>query len=244
MEKFDSEERQGVAFRTTHWSVVLSAGLSPEGASAMEQLCRNYWFPLYTFVRRRGYPAHEAQDLTQEFFMRLMEGSGLEGVQPEKGKFRTYLLASMKHFLAKEWRDQHRIKRGGKLEFLCWEELQAEERFALEPHADSNPEESFDQHWARTLARNALDRLRAEEEREGNEARFEVLKKYLQSDATAAAYSETAVRIGLSEPAVKSAIYRLRRRYAQIVRDSIAQTVSSAGEVEEEIRSLIELLAH
>ncbi|MBI4658193.1 MAG: sigma-70 family RNA polymerase sigma factor [Verrucomicrobia bacterium] len=210
----------------------------------MELLCRTYWYPLYAFVRRRGYGQDEAQDLTQEFFVRLLDRRTLlQSAHPDKGRFRGFLVAAMKHFLANEWRDAHRLKRGGGCRFLSWDELNPEERYVLEPEATASPETVFDRSWAQTVAANALGRLRQEMEREGNGPRYECLKIYLETDAVPSAYAETAAQLGLSESAVKSAIHRLRRRYAEIVRDEIAHTVQSLEEVDEEIRRLIELLA-
>jgi RNA polymerase sigma factor (sigma-70 family) len=232
-------------FRTTHWSVVLEAGKSSEqGHSALETLCRSYWYPLYVFVRRRGYDEHQAQDLTQEFFARLLADDSLEAVHPSKGRFRTFLLASLKNFLANEHRDSMRLKRGGGRELLSWDELQAEERFAVDPVAPgTSPETIFDRRWAQTLVSAALGQLQKEMEREGTPQRFAVLKLFLQGDGGATSYLEAAERLGLSAPAVKSAIYRMRRRYGQLIREELAQTVGSAEEVEAEIQHLIATLA-
>ncbi len=243
VENFSSNDREGAQFRTTHWSVVLDAGHAPERGKALETLCRSYWYPLYAFVRRRGYNPYEAQDLTQEFFMQLLDGAGLESVYPEKGRFRTFLLAAMKNFLAKQWRNSRRLKRGGAYQLLSWEELEPEERYAHEPETGTSPEEGFDRHWARTLATKALETLRSEQEREGNGPRFEALKAYLQTDGGQSGYAETARRLGFSEAAVKSAIHPLRRPYAEIIRSEIGETVESPSEIEAEIRTLIDILA-
>ena len=231
-------------FRTTHWSVVLEAGCADaQGGQALEELCQAYWYPLYVFVRRRGYPPQEAQDLTQEFFARLIHGESLQSVHPAKGRFRTFLLTAMTHFLAKEWRDANRLKRGGGARLLSWDEINPEERYRLEPETGQSPEEFFDRRWALAVVDKALGRLRAEMERAGDGPRFEALKAHLQSAAPACSYAEAAARAGLSEPAVKSAIHRLRRRYAEIIREEVAHTVQSPDEIEEEIRRLIRMLA-
>ncbi len=166
-------------FRTTHWSVVLEAGAASEAAqSALEKLCRGYWYPLYGFVRRRGHGEHEAQDLTQEFFARLLAGDSLQSVSPEKGRFRTFLLAALKHFLANDWRDAQRLKRGGGREILSWDGLEAEDRFGHEPADDASPEAWFDRRWAQTVVTSALAALGGEMERDGVGNRFEALKAF------------------------------------------------------------------
>jgi RNA polymerase sigma factor (sigma-70 family) len=238
-----SEDFHGANFRTTHWSVVLEAGDLEAGKGALEKLCRAYWYPLYAYVRRRGYSESEAQDLTQDFFLSLLEGGSLQTAHPSKGRFRGFLAAALRNFLANEWRDAHRLKRGGAAQFLSWEGLDAEERFSMEPPSDTSPEATFDREWAQTVAANALDQLRREMEREGNTARFQTLRAYLETDASTGSYSDAASLLGLSESAVKSAIHRARRRYAEIIREEIAQTVCTEEEVRDEIRTLIELLA-
>jgi len=240
--KSGAEAAQG--FHTTHWSVVLEAGGSDGPArTALETLCRHYWYPLYAFVRRRGYAEHEAQDLTQEFFARLLANQSFKTAQPERGKFRTFLLGALKNFLANDWRDAHRLKRGGRMEFLSWDELDPEHRYALEP-TDSAPAESlFDRRWAQAVVSGALARLDAEMRREGTAERFTVLKVFLQGDGGADSYASVGTRLGLSEAATKSAIFRMRRRYGELIREEVAQTVATPAEVEAEIQHLIALLA-
>lgn len=236
------EAAQG--FHTTHWSVVLEAGGGGESArTALETLCRGYWYPLYVFVRRRGHGEAEAQDLTQEFFSRLLASESLRTAQPERGKFRTFLLGALKNFLANDWRDTHRLKRGGGVEFLSWDELDPERRYALEP-ADGAPAESlYDRRWAQMVVSGALVRLEAEMRREGTAERFAALKVFLQGDGGTDSYASAAARLGLSEAATKSAIFRMRRRYGELIREEIAQTVATPAEVEAEIQHLIALLA-
>ena len=232
------------SFHTTHWSVVLEAGGSDGSArTALETLCRNYWYPLYAFVRRRGYDTHQAQDLTQEFFTRLLASESLKTAQPERGRFRTFLLGALKNFLANDWRDAHRLKRGGGAEFLSWDELDPERRYALEPADRASAESLFDRRWAQAVVSGALARLEAELRREGTAERFVALKVFLQGDGEADSYASAAARLGLSEAATKSAIFRMRRRYGELIREEIAQTVATPAEVEAEIQYLIALLA-
>lgn len=228
-------------FRTTHWSVVLNAGSGSDTShSALEKLCRGYWHPIYTFVRRRGHGEHEAQDLTQEFFARLLANDALQSVSPEKGRFRTFLLAALKNFLASEWRDANRQKRGGGKEFIAYDEFSTEENNHVAAAGGLEPEVLFDLRWARALLATSVGRLEAEMERDGLRERFTALKPFLQGEA--GSYAEAGAKTGLSEAAVTSAIYRMRRRYAEILREEVSQTVASSDEVEGEIRHLIAVL--
>jgi RNA polymerase sigma-70 factor (ECF subfamily) len=242
---FEGKPGGGQQFRTTHWSVVLSAGegTSPEAASALEKLCHVYWYPLYAFVRKHGYDAHEAQDLTQEFFCRFLESKALKSVHPEKGKFRSFLLAALKNFLANEWDRARRLKRGGGREFLSWDDLAAEDRFALEPADDLPVEKRFDRNWAQSLVDATLARMHSECTAEGTEQRFEVLKLFLSGEPTGLSYAAAAQQLALSEPAVKSAIHRLRQRYGALFRAEVAQTVANPAEIETEIRHLFAALS-
>jgi RNA polymerase sigma-70 factor (ECF subfamily) len=231
-------------FRTTHWSVVLAAGSNSESTqAALEKLCHSYWYPIYGFARWRGHGEHQAKDLTQEFFARLLSGDSLQSVSPERGKFRTFLLAAMKNFLANDWRDSQRLKRGGGKEFLSWDELDAEQRFSHEPADEASAEAWFDRRWAQSLVTSALSRLGSEMERDGVKQRFDVLKVFLQGDGAGLSYADAAQRVGLSEPAARTAIFRLRRRYGEIIREEVAATVGDSGEVEAEIQHLIQILA-
>jgi len=243
----DPEQRLkgGQQFRTTHWSIVLAAGDSaaPEAAGALEKLCQVYWYPLYAFIRKHGYDAHEAQDLTQDFFSRFLESKALKSVHPEKGKFRSFLLAALKNFLANEWDRANRLKRGGGREILSWDDLGAEERYALEPAQHLPVDKWFDRNWAQSLVNTTVARLRSECAAEGAQKRFEVLRLFLGGDPTGLSYSEAATRLGLSENAVKSAIHRLRQRYAVLFRAEVAQTVTNPTDVEAEIRHLFAALS-
>ena len=227
-------------FRTTHWSVVLEAGGATDDArTALEKLCRTYWYPLYGFVRQRGYDEHGAKDLTQQFFARLLSDDSLQSVSPEKGRFRTFLLAAMKHFLANEWRDSQRLKRGGGKQIVSWDALEAEERLGHEPVDDTSPDLGFDRRWAETVVNEALDRLSAEMARDGLRERFEVLGVFLKGHAGETSYAAAAARAGLSEAATKGAIFRMRRRYGELIREIVAETVGTQTEVKAEIQYLI-----
>ena len=228
-------------FRTTHWSMVLRAGdrRSPESEGALERLCRTYWYPLYAFVRRKGYSHEEAQDLTQGFFEKFLAKDYLNSVQRERGRFRTFLMTSLTHFLANDWDRATAQKRGGKATLISLDaETEAEERYKLEPVDYATADRLYEQRWAHALMATVLDRLAEEMEA----ARFEALKNFLLGDGPAS-YAEAGKQLGLSVAAVTSAIHRMRARFGALLRDEISDTVASPEEVEEEIRHLINLLA-
>jgi DNA-directed RNA polymerase specialized sigma24 family protein len=232
-------------FRTTHWSEVLAAGAAdnPLAAEALERLCRTYWYPLYSFVRRKGYPRSEAEDLTQGFFERFLEKSYLDDVVREKGKFRTFLLCSLNHFLANEWDKTQRLKRGGGATHLPLDTVGAEERFGSEPASvATNLEEAFDRNWAETLLAQALARLRADFYGTGKHDRFEELKPFLLGEPAEGGYAAVAGRLGMTEQGVKSAVHRLRRCFRETIREEIAHTVATRVEIDEELRYLIRLM--
>jgi RNA polymerase sigma factor (sigma-70 family) len=228
------------AFVTTHWSVVLTARdeNSPESSEALEALCRTYWFPLYAFVRRQGRNPHDAQDLTQEFFARLLEKGYLNSAAQEKGRFRTFLLVALKRFLANEWDRQHAQKRGGSALIVPIDPELAESRFMAGPVHELQPDLLFDRQWALTLLDRTMMRLREEYVTTGRAKLFELLRGCLAKDESALPYAEIAARLNLTEPAVKMAVQRLRARYREILRAEIADTVAGPEEVEEEIRHL------
>ena len=228
------------AFVTTHWSVVLSAQDrdSPEAREALETLCRSYWFPLYAFVRRQGRSPHDAQDLTQEFFARLLEKEYLKSAKPEKGRFRTFLLVALKRFLANEWNRQHAQKRGGFTPVVSIDEELAESRFAAEPAHQLQPDVLFDRQWATTLLERTMSQLHDEYVTSGRARLFEQLRGCLARDESALTYAEIAGQLNLTEAAVKMAVQRVRARYREILRAQIAETVASPEEIEEEIRHL------
>ncbi len=227
-------------FATTHWSVVLAAGHagSAQSAEALETLCRTYWYPLYAFVRRQGYSPEDAQDLTQGFFARLLEKQYLGQVAPQKGKFRSFLLAALRHFLSDQRDREHTVKRGGGLAHLSLDARDAEERYRLEPVDRLDAERIFERRWAMTLLERALSRLRDESVAAGKAETFESLKDFVAGESDVSC-GEVASRLGLTESAVKSLLHRLRLRYRALVREEIAQTVADPSEVDAEIRHLI-----
>jgi RNA polymerase sigma factor (sigma-70 family) len=233
-------------FAATRWTMVLAAaGGAPsvQAAEAMAELCRVYWFPLYAYVRRRGYESHEAEDLTQEFFLRLLAKNYLAGVDRQKGKFRAFLLASLKHFLANEWDRSQSQKRGGGQTVIPLDALSAETRYRLEPAHSLTPERLFERQWALTVLEQVLARLKVESVvLEGEPAVFNKLKQFLTGSVAAATYGQVAADLGMTEGAVKVAVHRLRRRYRQLLREEIAQTLASPEEVDDEIRYLLSCL--
>jgi RNA polymerase sigma-70 factor (ECF subfamily) len=235
---------QGSAtFLSTHWSMVLAAGTdSPAASAALEELCRTYWYPLYAYVRRLGNNPHDAQDLTQEFFARLIKEGSLGSVHPSKGKFRSFLLAAMKHFLAKEWRKENAQRRGGGQPVFSLDAAAAEGHYKLEPVDDQNPEKIFERRWAMTLLDHALAKLRLECSETGKAALFEELKGILVSGKCEHRYAEIAARLKSTEGAVKKAAERMRTRYGEILRMEIAKTVIDPAEVDEELRYLLRAL--
>jgi RNA polymerase sigma-70 factor (ECF subfamily) len=233
------------SFVTTHWSVVLTAGeTSSAGASeAMTQLCRTYWYPLYAHVRRRGHDHHAAEDLTQEFFARLLAKHWLKTVGPEKGRFRTFLLAALDHFLANDWRDARAAKRGGGQTVIPLEATEAgEERFAREPAFEGALERSFDKNWAATVLEQTLLRLQQEFAARGKAVHFEDWKVFLTREASAQDCEASAQRLGMSVGAVTVAVHRLRGRLGELLREVVAHTVSTPADVDDELRYLFALL--
>ncbi len=230
-------------FATTHWSVVLNAGHadSPGAAESLDWLCRTYWYPIYFYIRRRGYSPDDAQDLTQEFFARFLRENSLVRAQPEKGRFRSFLLGALKHLLADEKAKAEAKKRGGGRPLVSWEQAEAEEKLKAEPVDELSSDRAFDRRWALTALEQAASRLRREYDTPGQAGLFEHLKPYVTMEAAGPSYADAATQLGLSESAVKSAIYRLRQRYHTLVREEVAQTVTNADELREEIRHLMAL---
>jgi len=228
-------------FATTHWSVIVRAKdvQSPEAAPAMERLCRDYWYPLYVFVRRKGHNHEDACDLTQAFFERFLEKNYLRSVDAGLGKFRTFLLSSLTHFLANEWDRAQAQKRGGKVQVISLGEARAEERYRLEPVDRATPEIIYERHWAQTVMSLVMDRLAAETD----ERRFEVLKRFLLEDKGEVSYDEAATRLGISVAAVTSAISRMRMRFRALLFEEIGNTVESPDAVEGEVRHLLTVLS-
>jgi len=227
-------------FATTHWSVVMAAG-RPKSASyrqALETLCRTYWFPLYAYLRRHGYDSHQAQDFTQAFFTGLLAKGGLGLADPKRGKFRSFLLASLKHFLSNERAHARAKKRGGGRKALSLDFKNAESQYALEPRDELSPEKLFERSWALTVLDRTMARLQAEAVSTNKQKSFERLKSYLIADKGSATYRDAADELDITEGAVRVAVHRLRKRYRELLRDEIAQTVTSDDQIDEEIRDL------
>jgi RNA polymerase sigma-70 factor (ECF subfamily) len=244
---------QADPFAATHWSVIVAAGNTqgdPEAASAaLAQLCQTYWPPLYTYVRARGYPVHDAQDLTQGFFEHLIEHKIHLRADRELGKFRSFLLASLKHFLSHAREREQALKRGGGREFIPLDEGRAEEAESLfQTHCSTNgsalaEEKLFERSWAETLVETALDRLAAAYKAEGKESLFDRLQTFLSvGEEPLPSYSELAARLGATESTIRSHVTRLRARYREMLRAEVRRTVDTESEVDEELRELLRVL--
>ena len=232
-------------FATTHWTIVLTArDRDPARAGvALEKLCRTYWYPLYVYVRRRGHPAEDARDLTQEFFARLLERSWMDRADRQRGRFRSFLLGVLNHFLAGEWDKARAQKRGGGSSPVPLEVATAETRYQLEPPDNLTPEISYEKRWALTLLENVLEKLRREYQAEGKAALFARLECSLTQARAAVRYAELAGELRMSEGALRMAVHRLRARYRELLRSEIADTVLNDNEVEEELRHLFRVLS-
>jgi DNA-directed RNA polymerase specialized sigma24 family protein len=225
------------AFHTTRWSVVLRAAQG-DGENALAQLCRDYWYPLYAFVRRRGFSEHDAQDFTQGFFAHVLDGTLLNRASEEKGRFRSYVLRALQHFIANEQRRIGTQKRGGGVIFIPIDPVEGEQRFASEPVEMMTPEIQFERNWAFSLLECVLGRLRQEYLRAGRPGLFDTLQPYLAGEARGAGYEALGRELVMSTSAVAVAIHRMRRRYGELLREEIAHTVSSPREVDEELAYL------
>lgn len=232
------------AFVTTHWSVVLAAGRSDttRADNALAKLCQTYWHPLYAYVRRRGYSPEDAQDLTQGFFAHLLEHKAVATVSPEKGRFRSFLLASLSHFLSDEW-DKARAQKRGAGKVISLDTESAEAWLDLQPAETLTPERAFELRWAITLLEQVYSKLEAEHRQQGKGGFFDTLRTTLAGPGNSAPYAELGSRLGLNEGAVKVAVHRLRQRYRTLLRETIAETVGSEAEVDEELRYLLRTLA-
>lgn len=232
-------------FATTHWSLVEAAKSGAAGQTqaraALEQLCRAYWYPLYAFVRGRGYAAEDAQDLTQAFLARIIETAGLASADRGRGRFRSYLLGAMKHFLANEWHREQTLKRGGGVQFIEWDALEPESRYAHTPRSMDDPDSRFDREWALEMTSAALRTLGEEMSEAGKKEPFDALKGCLTGQDVPSRQA-IATRLGMSQGAVKVEIHRLRRRYRKLLRAAIAETVSDEAELEDEMRYLVSVL--
>lgn len=232
-------------FATTHWSVVLAAGQSADAqaSEALEQLCRTYWYPLYAFVRRKGRSQEDSQDLTQSFFAHLLRKDFLSSVGPEKGRFRSFLLACLKHFLADEWEKARAAKRGGSCPEMRLDLAEAEERYQLEVCVKADAESLYERRWALDLLDHVLNRLRHEAIDSGKIAVFDQLQCCLLGERPTETYAQLGAKLGMSETAVKVSVHRLRQRYRELLREEIAHTVTHPGEIEEEMRYLFAVVS-
>jgi RNA polymerase sigma factor (sigma-70 family) len=232
-------------FVTTHWSVVLAARdkASPVSAEALETLCRRYWYPLYAFVRRVGNSPHDAEDLTQEFFSRLLQKAWLDAAEQGRGRFRTFLVMAMKRFLANEWDRVRAAKRGGGQTFLPLETEFAETRYQREPTTPPPADSLYERRWALTLLDQSVAALRGEYERDGRGADFDQLKGFLTADRGAIPYGEIARESGSTEGAARVAVHRMRKRFREVFRATIAHTVAEARDLDDEVRHIVEILS-
>jgi DNA-directed RNA polymerase specialized sigma24 family protein len=231
-------------FHTTHWSVVTLAGqtASPQAAAALEELCRTYWSPLYFYIRRRGHGPEEARDLTQEFFLRLLKRNDFARADRQKGRFRSFLLGAMNHFLAYEWRKEQAARRGGGQRPLPLDDPRAEDGYRNEPVSDTTPEKLFERRWALTLFDRALTRLQEEWDADRKSRQFNRLKQFLSSQPADGEYVAVGAELQMSSGAVGAAVHRMRRRYRNLVREEIARTVDGPDELEAELRHLLTVL--
>ena len=237
---------RGPVFVTTQWTVVLTAGQpdTTRAQAALEKLCRTYWYPLYAYVRRRGQSAADAQDLTQAFFARLLERNWVGDADRTRGRFRTFLLTAMSRFLSDEWDKVRAQKRGGGQVHVPLQLDTAETRYGLEPADDRTPEQSYERRWALTLLDTVLRRLQEEYEQEGRGELFAQLSVCLTGGRESQPYSELAAQLKMNEGAVKVAVHRLRKRYRQLLRAEISQTMMTTEDVDEELRHLFKILSH
>jgi RNA polymerase sigma-70 factor (ECF subfamily) len=231
-------------FATTHWSVVLQAAEtdSPHAADALARLCRAYWYPLYAHVRRQGHGVEDAQDLTQEFFARLLERKHLRLADRNRGRFRTFLLTSLKHFLINEWKQVNRQKRGGGRQIVSLDAEETETRFRAELADDRSPDKAFERRWAMVLLERVLDQLQEEFAAAERRQLFEELKSSLTGEDNESTYVEIGLRLGMSESNLKVTVHRLRRRYRELLREEIARTVEDPKSIDEEMRDLFAAL--
>lgn len=230
-------------FATTRWTLVLQAGSStPSAAAALEQLCRTYWFPLFSFVRRRGLPPHDAEDLIQSFFSFLLEKNIFTRADPERGRFRTFLLRALQNFQANERARAGTLKRGGGVAFLSFDELQAEARYQSEPSTEISPERLYDKKWATSLLDRVLQILRQDYTAAGKGPLFEELRGFVWGGGGEMNYRLLGRKLGLSEAAVKVAVHRLRQRFKECLQTEVAHTVASPADVEDELRQLLAAL--
>jgi RNA polymerase sigma-70 factor (ECF subfamily) len=238
-------------FATTRWSIILSASDSEsderKAREALTELCRTYWRPIFLFVSRRGYSIQEAQDLTQDFFVMILETTWLKHADEHRGRFRSFLLKSLQNFLSHAREKSSAMKRGGKVEFVSWDDWMAETPSQLSLPAETlaalPPERLFDLRWAATVVEHALQRLREECESKGRLRLFEALSGHLASERTGVSYANLASDLGIAEAMVKKQLHNLRQRYRWLLRDEVTHTVENAADVDDEIRYLCAVLA-
>jgi len=235
----------GTRFQTTKWSVVIAAGLGNADASreALASLCAAYWYPVYGFVRSQGHHEEDARDLTQSYFATLLDKNFLEGLRPEAGRFRSFLLVSIRNFLHNERDRERAVKRGGGREPLSLDTADAEQRFSLEPSAPDSAEERFERRWALTVVQRAVRRLEREFEASGQPDRFRLLRGHLIGDAPTLPHDRIARELEMTETAVKSMVRRLRKRFGVVLRAEVSQTVDRREAVDAEIRYLLRVLS-
>ena len=235
----------GGIFVTTHWTVVLAAGRvgSPQASVALEELCRTYWYPLYAYARRHGRSREDAEDLTQGFFARLLEKNYLEGVNSDGGRFRSFLLVTFKHFLANEWDRANSRKRGGGVPILSLDWGEAEDRYQITPANQLSPDKLFDRAWATVVLERVITRLRDEHHGGGKGDLYEQLKPFLMMGKAEVPYARAAAELNMSEGAVRVSVHRLRRRYRELLREEITQTLANPEQAEEEMQALFSALA-
>jgi RNA polymerase sigma factor (sigma-70 family) len=234
----------GNIFATTRWTVVLAAGnrSTPQADVALEELCGTYWYPLYAYVRRHGHSREDAEDLTQAFFARLLEKNYLEGISSNGGKFRAFLLVALKRFLANEWDRANSQKRGGGAMPLSLDWQDADTRYQINPADNLSPDKLFDRAWAVTVLEHVITRLRDENSADGKAKIYEQLKQFLMAGKSDVSYTQAANALEMSEGSVRVAVHRLRRRYRELLREEIAQTLSDPAQAEEEMQVLFSAL--
>lgn len=237
--------RSAPQFATTQWSLVVRAGkkVGPDAREALERLCERYWLPLYAYARRRTGDIDEAQDLTQAFFARLLEKNTLAAASPDRGRFRAFLLATLKNFLANEWDRKQARKRGGGCTRLSLDVAAGESRIGPAPGRDLTPERAFERQWALTLLELVVSKLEAEFRAAGKSRQFELLKGAITGEGLTPSYPAIAAELGMSEEAARQAASRLRKRYRELLREEVAQTVAESADIDDEIRGLFDALA-
>ena len=244
-QSFTPDTAMGAQFVATSWTNVMAAQQSgsPEAAAALEKLCRAYWYPLYAYLRRKGNDPHRAQDLTQEFLYRLIKENYLGAADRRRGKFRSFLLAALNHFVSNQRDYERAIKRGGRMTFVSLDDTESETRFLREPASEQSPEKIFERNWFLALFAEALARLREEQVAAGRRDLFDQLKQFVLEDAEAGEYSAAARQVNMTPNAVAVTVHRLRERYKKLVHEEIVRTVADPSEIEEELHRFFTVMA-